>query len=148
MPGFWGIRIAAAVYILFCLYVGWQALDFPAGGGTFPLFAEVSAVLVSGILIAQSFRRAARDNDVPLDFRITFARLKPLILLGMAILYVLLMFEIGYFVTTLLFLIAASLMTGIRDPKIIAITVIILIPAMYGFFVLFLHAPLPKGILF
>lgn len=147
MPGFWGIRIAAAIYIVLCFYVGAQALEFPAGGGTFPLFAQVCAVLISGIMIAGSFRPSARDSGDRLDFRMTYSRSRPLLLLALSILYVLSIFEMGYFAATLVFLFAASLMIGIRDLRTLAITALILLPAMYGFFVVFLKAPLPKGIM-
>jgi len=148
MPRYWGIRIAAAVYIVFCFYVGAQALEFPAGGGTFPLFAETCAILISGILIAGSFRSSARQEEDRIDFRLTYARAKPLLLLALSILYVLVIFELGYFVSTLLFLFLASWTIGIRNLNTVALTAAILIPAMYGFFVVFLQAPLPKGALF
>lgn len=147
MPGYWGIRIAAAVYIVFSFYVGAQALEFPAGGGTFPLFAEVCAVLISGILIAGSFRPGVKENDDRINFGMTYSRAKPLLLLALSILYVLVIFELGYFVSTLMFLFAASWTIGIRNHRTIAITAAVLIPAMYAFFVVFLKAPLPKGIL-
>jgi len=146
MSGYWGIRIAAAVYIALCFYLGGQATEFPAGGGTFPLFAEVSAVLISAVMIAGSFRPSVKKNDDRIDFRMTYSRAKPLLLLAISILYILVIFELGYFVSTALFLFVASWMIGIRDLKTLAITAVILIAAMYGFFVVFLQAPLPKGI--
>ncbi|MDH3230147.1 MAG: tripartite tricarboxylate transporter TctB family protein [Alphaproteobacteria bacterium] len=148
MPGYWGIRIAAAVYIVSSFYLGMQALEFPAGGGTFPLFAQTCAVLISGILIVGSFRSGAREANDRIDFRLTYARAKPLLLLAVSVLYVLVIFELGYFVSTFLFLFLASWLIGIRDLKTVTITAVILIPVMYGFFVVFLQAPLPKGILF
>jgi hypothetical protein len=148
MPGYWGIRIAAAVYIVFCFYVGAQALEFPAGGGTFPLFAEVCAVLISGIMIVQTLWPGARDSYARLDFSLDYARAMPLLLCALAIVYVLVIFELGYFTATLLFLFAATWLVGIRDLRIVILTAVILLPAMYGFFIMFLKAPLPKGILF
>ena len=147
MRSYWGIRIAAAVYIVFCFYVGAQALEFPAGGGTFPLFAQVCAVLISGLLIAGSLRPGVRQSDERMDLRITYSRAKPMLLLALSILYVFVIFELGYFTSTLLFLFTATWMIGIRDLKPVIITAAILIPAMYAFFIVFLQAPLPKGIL-
>jgi len=147
MPGYWGTRIAAAVYIVLSFYFGAQAIEFPAGGGTFPLFAEVCAVLISGIMIAGSFRLAAKEESDRIDFGMTYSRAKPLLLLALSILYVFVIFELGYFAATLVFLFAASLMIGIRDVKALAITALILLPTMYAFFVVFLNAPLPKGVL-
>lgn len=147
MPRYWGVRIAAAVYIVFCFYVGAQAIEFPAGGGTFPLFSQVCAILISGILIAGTLRRGTGETDGRVDFRITYSRAKPLLLLAISIAYVFTIFELGYFASTLVFLFAASWMIGIRDLKTLVITALILIPSMYAFFIIFLHAPLPKGIL-
>ncbi len=147
MPRYWGIRIAAAVYIVFSLYVGAQALEFPAGGGTFPLFAQICAILISGVLIAGSFRPSVRKSDDPVDFRMTYARAKPLLLLALSIVYVFVIFELGYFASTVVFLFAASWMIGIRDIRTLLLTAAILIPAMYAFFIVFLQAPLPKGVL-
>lgn len=147
MPRYWGVRIAAAIYIVFCFYVGAQAIEFPAGGGTFPLFAQVCAVLISGILIAGTFRPSAKEDDEGVDFQVTYSRAKPLLLLALTILYVFTIFELGYFTSTLFFLFAASLMVGIRDLKTLVITAAILLPTMYAFFIVFLHAPLPKGVL-
>ncbi len=148
LPGQWGTRIAAAVYIAFCIYVGVQALDFPAGGGTFPLFAEICAVLISGIMIAGTLIPGASEGAERISFRIDYSRAKPLLLCALAIVYVLAIFEIGYFVTTVLFLFSATWLVGIRNLRTVVIAAVILIPAMYAFFVLFLMAPLPKGILF
>ena len=74
--------------------------------------------------------------------------MKPLIICGVSIIYVLAIFEIGYFTSTVLFLISAPVLVGVRSPRAIVLTGIILLPVMYAFFVLFLQANLPKGILF
>lgn len=148
MPGYWGTRIAAAAYIVFCIYIGALALEFPVGGGTFPLFTVVCAIVICGIMIFGTLRKSARDEKTQMDFRVDFARAKPLLLCALAILYVLVIFELGYFTSTLLFLVAGAWLVGIRNPRTIALTAVVLIPAMYGFFIVFLNAPLPKGILF
>lgn len=148
MPGYWGTRIAATVYILFCIYVGWMALEFPVGGGTFPLFTEISAVLICGAMIARSFLPGVKEKAARIDFSLDFQRAKPLLLCALTILYVFVIFELGYFSSTVLFLFAAALLVGIRNLKTIALTAVILIPLMYGFFIVFLKAPLPRGLLF
>jgi hypothetical protein len=147
MPGYWGTRLAAGVYILFCIYVGMQALEFPVGGGTFPLFAEISAILISGIMVVGSFRPSAREKAGTIDLKLDYSRAKPMLLCALAVLYVFVIFELGYFASTILFLFAAAWLVGIRNVKTILLTAVILIPLMYGFFIMFLHAPLPKGIL-
>lgn len=147
MPGYWGTRVAAGVYILFCVYVGRQALEFPVGGGTFPLFAEISAILISGIMILGSFRPGAREKAGTIDLKLDYGKAKPMLLCALTVLYVFAIFELGYFTSTTLFLFAAAWLVGIRDVRTILVTTVILIPLMYGFFVMFLSAPLPKGII-
>ena len=56
--------------------------------------------------------------------------------------------EHGYFLSTTLFLVAASLFLGIRNYRVLLITILILIPSMYAFLVWELQATLPQGILF
>ena len=73
---------------------------------------------------------------------------KPLIILVVVLLHAWLMFIIGYFTSAILFFIAATLLVGIRRYKLIFVTGLILFPSMYAFFILFLKAQLPRGILF
>jgi hypothetical protein len=54
---------------------------------------------------------------------------------------------LGYFFTTFLFLVLASWLAGVRSVKTIAVTAIVLIPALYGLFAVLLQASLPEGIL-
>lgn len=144
---YWGERIAATVYILISLYVGWLALDFPAGGGTFPVFAAGSAVILSLIMIATSFVVKSRERSARVDFHLNFRKLMPVLISGLVAVYILAIFELGYFTSTLLFFVIASLLVGIRNYRAIVITLAVLLPSMYVFFVVLLKAQLPEGIL-
>jgi len=54
---------------------------------------------------------------------------------------------LGFFTSTALYFIFTSFFFGVRNYKSLFLTLIILIPLMYGFFVIFLKTNLPKGII-
>ena len=147
MPRYWGERIAALLFIALSVYVAVPALDFPAGGGSFPLFATGGIVFLSIMLILDSFIRRQPASEQPMDFSVSYERLKPAFMTVIAVVYVLLIFRLGYFVASALFLFAATLMVGVRNIRMIALTAVILFPLMYVFFEIFLEANLPQGML-
>ena len=147
MPRYWGERIAALVFIALSVYVAVPALEFPAGGGSFPLFAAGGIVFLSIMLIVDGILRRRPEADRPIDFSLSYSRLKPAFMTAIAIVYVLLIFRLGYFTASALFLFAATLMVGVRNIRMIALTAAILFPLMYVFFEIFLEANLPQGIL-
>jgi len=69
-------------------------------------------------------------------------------LIVISVLYIIAIIEIGYFVSSILFLFITTYAVGIRNLKSVVLTGVILFPAIYGFFVLVLKAQLPQGILF
>jgi putative tricarboxylic transport membrane protein len=147
MPRYWGERLAALVFIALSIYVAVPALDFPAGGGSFPLFAAGGIVFLSIMLIVDGIFRRRPDAGHPVDFSVSYARLKPALMTAIAIAYVLLIFRLGYFAASVLFLFASTLMVGVRNIRMIALTALILFPLMYVFFEIFLEANLPRGFL-
>jgi hypothetical protein len=54
-------------------------------------------------------------------------------------------FFVGYYVSTILFIIIGCLLVGVRQLKTIIITTVVTLPLMYAFFELFLQAGLPRG---
>jgi hypothetical protein len=147
MPRYWGERIAALVFIAFAFYIAILAQEFPAGGGTFPLFAAGGAVLLSLMIILDTYIRRSAAAEKPIDLRLTYHRLKPLMLTGLSVIYVLAIFRLGYFTASALFLAISTVMIGIRNYKTIALTGVILFPLMYLFFEILLQANLPQGFL-
>jgi hypothetical protein len=174
MPGRWGTRIAAVCFIAISLYVWAEAIEFPVGGGTFPLFTAGSAIVLCLIMLAGSFpewadnirnflkrsdlpggkwlasmfRRGDADRDARITFDFSYGKMKPLLIVVFSVIYVLAMFWLGYFAASILFLGLTVWMVGVRSIRAIALTAVILFPLMYVFFVVFLRANLPKGILF
>ena len=145
MQKVWGIRIAAGAFILLSVFFARVALEFPAGGGTFPLFSAAGIILLSVLLIA--FSLGARQGSEKIAFELGFGRLKPYLLAASTFVYIIAIFKVGYFVSSAAFLIGATLLLGIRNYLVILATAAVLFPAMYAFFVLFLKAQLPAGIL-
>jgi len=72
---------------------------------------------------------------------------KPLLLTAAVIGYVLIIFELGYYTSSFLFLIIIAYVVGVRNLKTIALTAIVTLPLMYAFFELFLKAQMPRGVL-
>ncbi len=144
----WGPRITGLVCIVLSLYFGNLALDFPAGGGTFPIFAAGGTIILSLMLIVSSFFKTGDAGDKMFRIDMSYSALKPPILIVLSILYIVGITEIGYFVSSIVFLYITTYAVGIRNFKAVTLTGIILFPSMYGFFVFLLHAQLPAGILF
>jgi hypothetical protein len=130
------------------LYFGNLALDFPAGGGTFPIFAAGGMIFLSLLLIAGSFLKPGEKANKMFRLDLSYGALKPPILIVLSILYIIGITEIGYFISSIVFLYVTTYAVGIRNFKAVTLTGVILFPTMYGFFVFLLHAQLPTGILF
>lgn len=148
MPRYWAERLTALGCIAAAVYFGIIAFDFPANGGSFPLFAATGTVFLSLIMIVRSFLHADGEMAEPVRLDFSYRNMKPLIVCGLAILYVLAIFEIGYYVSSAAFLFAAAWMIGLRRMRAVVITAVILFPVMYAFFELFLHADMPRGLAF
>ena len=147
MSKYWGERIMAIVFIGLSVYLLIPALDFPALGGAFPIFSFCAIIFCSLIILVGSFFKKAYRSNEKLHFKLDHAAVRPLVLTGLVILHIVLMNVIGYFSSALLFLICASLFLGIRNYKSLIITIVILFPSLYAFFIIFLRAELPRGIL-
>ena len=147
MPSYWGERITAVVLIALSLYLGAMAREFPAGGGIFPLFAAGGTVVLSLLMIMDTFIGRGKPRDSKVRFDIGYETLKPVFVTVAVIVYVIAIFELGYFVSSALFLVGTSVLVGIRNMRAIVLTGVVLFPLMYVFFELLLHANLPQGLL-
>lgn len=147
MPKYWGERIMALVFIGLSIYFIIPALGFPALGGAFPIFSFGAIIFCSLIIIVSSFFKRNSSSRAKIRFKLDRTTVRPLVLTGLVFLHIWLMNVIGYFSSALLFLICASLFLGIRNYRSLLITIVILFPALYAFFIIFLQADLPSGIL-
>lgn len=142
-----GERVAGSLVVAAGLYMGWLALDFPAGGHRFPLFTCAMAVLIGLLMVGMTFvKPALYQGTIRFDF--SYGELKPVLVAVLAVLYVLAIFRLGYYVSSALFLVLTTWLVGIRSAKLIGLTAVILFPLMYFFFEAFLQADLPRGLLF
>lgn len=148
MTRLWGEIITAIGMIAAAVGVIVIASDFPAGGDTMPLFCAFSVILLSIFMIAELIWRKKGELKEKIKFELNYSNIKPFILLAISIAYINLIFALGYFSATFVFLIVATLVVGVRNFRAIAITAVILFPAMYAFFEWFLQARLPAGVLF
>jgi hypothetical protein len=141
-------RIIAVVLMAACLYLGRDAMEFPMDGGYFPLFALAGIFVFSLYLLVLSFLPGSGGPKAAKAEQRKAFNYRPFVLFWILVLQVVFMRDIGYFLSTTLFLVAASLFLGIRNYRVLFITILILIPSMYAFLVWGLQASLPQGVLF
>lgn len=142
-----GERVAALLVIIAALYLGYLALEFPAGGHRFPVFVCGMAVLIGLLMLGFTWLKPALYQGT-IQFDFSYGELKPIVVAVLAVLYVLAIFRIGYYVSSIAFLLATTWLVGIRNWKAVGLTAIVLFPLMYLFFEAFLQADLPRGLLF
>ena len=112
MARYWGDRISAVVFIVLSVYFGDLALEFPAGGGIFPLFAAGGAVLLSLLIIMDSVIRRGPAQSAKIRFNLSYSAMKPALVTVTVIVYVIAIFELGYFVSSVLFLFGTSMLVS------------------------------------
>ena len=139
-----GERIAAVACAVAAFYMLRLAWDFPAGGNLFPVFACGAIIVTSLMMVVRTF---VSPDIFEKSFapRLTREALVPVVATAATILYVFAIFWIGYFTSTLVYIVGSALAVGVRDYRTITLTVLIALPLMYGFFEIFLQAGLPRG---
>jgi putative tricarboxylic transport membrane protein len=145
-PSLWGERLAGAAFILIAVYMGSLAWEFPAGGSMFPLFVSALMIIVSLIMIAHTFlvpQNYAHDGRS----RFTLVALKPIALTVVIVLYVLIVFHLGYYATTFLLLLALPFALGLRRPIFILCAAFGATAFIYALFEIGLKAGMPSGVL-
>ncbi len=143
----WGEWLSQAGIILFCGWVLWTGLEYSFGGNLLSGFSAIVSILLSLIIVFQTFRDRTKHLAAKIEFDFSYYGFKAWVMAVAIVFYVLLIFQLGYFTSTAIYLVATSYLTGLRDLKLVGITTAILIPLLYGFFELFLQAGLPEGIL-
>ena len=144
----WQNRIVAVGLICLSMYLGNQARDFPARGGVFPVFSFACIILLSLLLLISTFFDKRAPSEDEKTFRFNWNELKPYLLFVLVIVQIAVMKSVGYFVSTGLFFISATLILGIRRHRTILYTLIIVLPLFYLFFEIGLKVELPQGVLF
>ena len=106
-----------------------------------PTFCAISIIVFSILDYIQN----SKFNN--LQIQKIYINFRPYVILFISIIYVILIILLGFFVSTIIYFIISSFYLGVKNYKHIFVTLIILIPLMYAFFVIFLKTSLPKGFL-
>jgi len=106
-----------------------------------PTFCAISIIVFSILDYIQN----SKFNN--LKIQKIYINFRPYVILFISIIYVILIILLGFFVSTIIYFIISSFYLGVKNYKHIFVTLIILIPLMYAFFVIFLKTSLPKGFL-
>lgn len=141
-----GERIAAVLSIAAAIFMTYVAWDFPAGGDQFPIFSCAAIIFIALLMIVRTVTSPG-VFDTKVRQALSLEHAKPMLLTAATVGYVVMIFELGYYTSSFLFLVIVSFAVGVRNLKVIALTAVITFPLMYAFFELFLQAALPRGIL-
>ncbi|MDZ7842044.1 MAG: tripartite tricarboxylate transporter TctB family protein [Gammaproteobacteria bacterium] len=147
MKSLWGERLAGLSFIALALFMGVVAMEFPAGGARFPLFISTCMVLLGSLMLLKSVLRPTqyRRRFSPDLSRDTW---KPVGMLMLAILYVLGIFLLGYYVSTTVFLFVVPFAAGLKRPLVVAGSTALCVLFIYGLFGFALQVNFPSGIFF
>jgi len=116
---------------------------------TFPFILILLLIIFSIMIIVNSYKREGFEDHGDDEERLSASLLKaPLITIAGIFLYCLLITLIGFFPSTVIFLVGYLYINNYRSIKVITITVISLIVFIYVLFVYQLNVRLPVGILF
>lgn len=139
-------RIITGLIFIGGIYLYTKTRDFPAGADSFPKFLIVVTIILSGIMLLQGFFRDKEGKGEDTN-RVDFIK-QPFIIYGFIIVYLLLIINLGFFVSTLLFLPAVMYYFNFRRFKVLMIPTLVMLLLVYFLFVRELHVPLPQGIFF
>lgn len=125
-----------------------MSYDLPGGGEMMPIFAASGIIIFSIAQVVKEIAFAKRQDDLVRAVPpISSGFLKAVLTLVISVGYFAASFYIGYFVATTIYIFVAAYALGVKKLSSMALTAIILVPLLYGFFILFLGAHLPKGFL-
>jgi hypothetical protein len=127
------------------------------GPGVFPLFVGGTLILLAAAQLLQTLRKP-RDKDDRKSAGFSFksakaflqesGEIKPLILVGIFVTYLLLIKGVGFFISNFLFVVVSSRLMGARDwgrPSALALGICLF---CYLLFEMWLKLSLPRGLLF
>ncbi len=140
----------AAVFYAICLLFFVLTMDLPDEARTYPLCLIAGLFFLNTLYIGRAALAYLRDRTMEDDLGRSFGDFQPGQFFGSAalgVLYMVLMWLIGFYVSTVLYLAAAMLFLRVPRLHIIA-TAGVMLGIIYAVFTLFLKVPLPVGILF
>ena len=123
-------------------FIWLESGEFPANGHQLPQFCAIVAIGIMLLMLVKEFKNI---DTKKIKVELTYQANKHFIIFLFSIFYVIAIFFVGYYVSTILFIVIGCLLVGVRKFKTIIITTVVTLPLMYAFFELFLQAGLPRG---
>mgnify|MGYP003626712807 CR=1 FL=1 len=147
MSKLWAERVTALGMIAVAAFFLVQSTNMPGTSGTFPLFTTIIIIVLAVIMIVRTLLTHDKKLQGDVSFDFSYFGLKPVYVMVVGVLYAVLIFQIGFYVSSVLFFFLVTRMTGYANVKVTAIVAAVLFPLMYVFFTIGLGADLPSGIL-
>lgn len=140
------------VSVIYAIGLGflWMTLDLPEGAQTYPLVLISALLGVNTIYLARSLLALRSSHHVEDDVSTTFKDFIPAQFIGIVIWcvsYLVLMYVVGYYLSTIIFMVGTMLYLKVK-PLYIFISVVVIAAMVAAVFSSFLHVPLPTGMLF
>lgn len=148
MSKLWAERATAFTMIAVAVFFYVQSLGLPSTSGKFPQFTEYVIVILALIMIARTYLTHDEKLVGEVRFDFSYLGMKPVFVMIVAILYGFAIFRLGFYVSSIIFYFVVTVMTGIRNYKVMGSVALVLFPLMFLFFNIALDADLPQGILF
>lgn len=137
-------RIIALVLIILSLALYWISLSFPEGANVFPQFALGAIIFLAVIMLIMDLRKC--EPFSPQSKKPGWIR--PYIIYVLTLLYIVSITVVGFFITTIAFIIGVMFYLGLRNVSSYVIALTVIISFYYFLFVRVLHVPFPKGLIF
>lgn len=141
--------VVSVIYAIGLAFL-WMTLDLPEGAQTYPLVLISALLLVNTLYLIRSFLAYRNSHHVEDDLSHAFKGFvvkQFCIVLTWCFLYLVLMPYLGYYVSTVAFMVGLMLSLKVK-PLYILISVIVIAAMVAGVFSSFLNVPLPTGIFF
>jgi len=143
------ISVVTVIYAV-CLLFFVMTIRLPEAAQTYPLCLIAGLFFLNTLYIGKAVLIYHKEKTMEDDIGQAFGAFQPRQFFGSAalgILYMFLLWLAGFYISTILYMVAAMLY--LRVPKLhIAITSCVMLGIIYAVFTLFLKVPLPVGLLF
>ncbi|MBO6002209.1 MAG: tripartite tricarboxylate transporter TctB family protein [Desulfovibrio sp.] len=143
------IGVVAVIYAI-CLLFFVMTLNLPEQAQTYPLCLLAGLFFLNTVYIGRAVLAYRRDKAMVDDVSESFGTFQAGQFFGtvaLGVLYMVLLWLAGFYISTVLYMLAAMLF--LRVPRLhIAVTAGAMLGIIYAVFTLFLKVPLPVGLLF
>jgi hypothetical protein len=141
------VGIVAIFYVICGLFFA-ETQKLPADSQTYPKFIVIILFGLTTLYLIQMIMNAVKYGTE--SGKSSFKDFQPkqfFVCLGLALLYIIAVITVGFYVSTAVFLVVTLLFLKVK-PLYIAIATVALLLLIYGAFTLFLRVQLPNNLLF